>query len=548
MSLLCFSVSSSVLAHSGHGNEFKGGSQSAASTNAIKVDPATAKRMGLQTVTVTRQRLSIGIKTTGQLETLPTQKVEVTNPTGGRVIKLFVQPGDRVKAGQPVALFTSPELSQLRADALEKGTNAKGDIFKAQSDLELARRSYQQQLKLVEAEADQAQAEVKSAQERLKLAQERYEKDATLSQQGAIPRRQFMESETQLAEAKAAVVQSQSAVIKAKNRPEVVQAANDIERATSDLRVSERRLELSSVGYSTRLKQLNAGANTDGTLKITAPISGIIADQEITLGQSAQDAGGKLMTIVNNRGLLAAANVYEKDLAQIKKGQGVRVSVASLPKRVFSGRITVIEPGVQGETRVVPVKAEIDNLEGMLNPGMFAQIEILTGKATTMALMVPTMAIVEANGKKVVYVENGGSYEPVEVNLGQTAGDRVEVKGGIFEGDRIVVQGAPMLYAQSLKGDGQKEALPESPTQSNATGLSLNSVLPWAIAGGSGVAIVGAFFAGGAFTRHRIHKNAMAKAIENNDLSSTHLENDYTPLVPEFCSQEAESQADSHFQ
>jgi cobalt-zinc-cadmium efflux system membrane fusion protein len=94
---------------------------------------------------------------------------------------------------------------------------------------------------------------------------------------------------------------------------------------------------------------------------VTAPISGTVSDREVTLGQAFEDAGGKLMTIVNDSRVFATANIYEKDLDKVKTGQSAIAKVASLPNRTFSGQIAVIGSVVEGETRVVPVKAELDN-------------------------------------------------------------------------------------------------------------------------------------------------------------------------------------------
>jgi membrane fusion protein, heavy metal efflux system len=101
--LLLTTATPSVLAHGGHGDEFKGGSQAA--TGSIQVDAATAQRMGLNVAPVRRQSLALSIKATGQIETSPNQKVEVTTPITGTVTQLLVQPGDRVQAGQPVAVL-----------------------------------------------------------------------------------------------------------------------------------------------------------------------------------------------------------------------------------------------------------------------------------------------------------------------------------------------------------------------------------------------------------------------------------------------------------
>jgi cobalt-zinc-cadmium efflux system membrane fusion protein len=101
------------------------------------------------------------------------------------------------------------------------------------------------------------------------------------------------------------------------------------------------------------------------------------------------------------------------------------------------------------------VKAEIGNVKGQLKAGMFTNIEILTDNVSVSTLAIPTAAVVEANGKQIVFVQNGKSYQPVDVVLGKTSGELVEVTSGLFEGDRIVTQRANQLYAQSLRGDNK---------------------------------------------------------------------------------------------
>lgn len=500
LSLLMLVAPVRVLAHGGHGNEFQSGGQATQAVGAVKVDAQTQQRIGIQIESATRKRLSFGVKATGQIEALPSRQVEVTNPTGGQVIKLFVQPGDTVRAGQPVALLTSPDLANLRAESLTKRAEAEGDTQQAAADLKLAQDNYARQQQI-------AQAEVQQAKVALSFAQERYDRDQELSASGALPRRTVLESESKLSEAKADFAKAQS-------RLPVVEATAQLKRAQSEVQVARSRVSLSDAGYSARLRQLGATANSDGTVTITAPISGKVADREVTLGQAAEDAGSKLMTILDGQSVLATGNVYEKDLNQISQGQQVRVTVSGLQNRPFTGRITVVGSVVEGETRVVPVKAELDNSSGVLKPGMFAEMEVLVDRTPTSVLAVPASAIVDTNDKKkVVFVQNGDSFQPSEVTIGRTAGDLVEITDGLFDGDKVVTQGAPQLYTQSLRGSSTAEAehaeLPAAKPQ---------AVLPWwAIVPIAGGAIGGAFYAGMLWTRKR-DRIASPQVIESKSI------------------------------
>jgi cobalt-zinc-cadmium efflux system membrane fusion protein len=491
LSLLLLTTPVVVLAHGGHGEHFQGGTEASQSSEAIKVDAQTAKRLGIKVEPVTRQRLAIGIKTTGQIEALPNQKVEVTTPIQeATVARLLVEPGALVSAGQAVAILYSPELAELRVASAEKRAEAEADVQEAQADLRLAQQNYERQRRL--AAADLQQARTQSA-----FAQERYSKDRQLAVAGALPRRQAFESRAQLAEAKAAEARVAS-------RGDVLEAAAQLKRAQSALSVSQSRVNLSDDSYQTRLEQLGTSANLDGTVTVKAPISGKVADREATPGESFEEAGESLMTILNDRRVWATANIYEKDLNKVKVGQEVRVQATSLPNRSFEGRITQIGAIVEAD-RAVPVKAELDNSSGLLKPGTFAELEILTDQAPTAVTAIPNSAIVETNDKKqIVFVQTGDSYQPVEVTLGQTSGDRVEVKRGLFDGDRVVTQGASLLYGQSLREGGKAESGAEAGPSETATERN-GFQPPWWVVLPAGAAIAaGAFWAGRHTQRRRL--------------------------------------------
>lgn len=489
-SLLLLASPAAVLAHAGHGNEFQEGTQATGASSSIQVDAQTAKRLGIKVEQALRQRLAVGVKTTGQIETLPNQKVEVNTPISkAKVVELLVEPGAVVKKGQPLVVLTSPDLVELRVNSQEKLAESQADLQQAQADLRLAQQNYEKYQQI-------AAAEIAEAQSQVAFAQEKYDKDKALADSGALPRRNALESQTQLAQAKAEFT-------KANSRRDVIDAENKLKRAQSAVEVAKKHIKLSNATYETRLQQLGNRANAKGLVTVTAPIAGKVADREVTLGQSFEDAGGKLMTIVNDTKVYATANIYEKDLNKISNGQRVSLKVASMPERTFTGRIAVIGSVVEGETQVVPVKAEIDNSGGVLKPGMFAELEVLTDQTSTAILTIPSSAVVEANGKKQVYVQNGNAYQPVEVSLGQTSGEMVEVKTGLFEGDMIVTQRATQLYAQSLRGTNKQkdDEHKEAPSQAETKTPSL-SVPLWlvGVAGGGAIATVafmsGAFIAG----------------------------------------------------
>lgn len=486
MSLLLVVSPITVLANNSQGKDLQeqGTTEPTQTTGAIQVDSETAKRLGIKVEPVTRQPLAVGIKTTGQIETLPNQKVDVTAPINGTVVELLVKPGALVTKGQTVAVLSSPELAQLRIDSVQKRAEAEPNLQQAQADLQLAQANLERQRQLVA-------ADIRQAHSQLALAQERYDRDKELVAAGAIPRRQAQEDATKLAEV-------QALVAKAESRLPVLEAQAQLKRAQAVVEAAQSRIRLSSAAYQARLQQLATRANAKGLVTVTAPISGIVANRQITPGETVTvEAGSKpLMTIVNDNRVWATANIYEKDLDKVESGQQVRVKVTSLPNRIFEGRITFIGAVVEGATRVVPVKAELDNSNQLLKPGMFASLEILTDRTPIAVLAIPSMAVVESDGKQIVFVQEANAYRPVEVTLGRTSGSLVEVKSGLVDGERVVTEGATLLYAKSQGGSGIPTDNDDKPATGSGGSSSSKMQFPWWLVLPIGGALAGAFWLG----------------------------------------------------
>ncbi len=590
--LSILTISASAFAHGGHGNEF-GGEEGSKSTN-VQIDGATAQQIGVQTVVAKKQSLNVEISATGQIELLPSKKVEVTAPIKGKLIQLLVQPGAQVKAGQVLAMLSSPELNELRTGALEKRSTAIALLQQAQTDRTLAQRSSSKIVEVATAETNQARsqltvaqarltreqqlvkngsvvraaktsyqrqqqiatAEISSAQTELELAQERYQKDVELVKSGALARRQMLESQAKLAQARTALIkaQSQSGVAqaetdlrkaetdlplrelrdaekqvaeatgqlaKATNQKSTVEANAQLQKANSAVTAAQTQLRLSDASYQGRLAQLGTFANAQGIVTITAPIDGTIADREITIGQSVADAGAKLMTITDDRQVLVTANIYERDLGRLKIGQQVSVKVPGAGDKLFSGQISRIGTAVDPQSRVVPVQATLSNSDRLLKAGTFAEIKLATSQVTTPVVVIPASAVVEANLEKLVYVKSGDGYQPTTVTLGQTVGDLVEVKAGLFVGDSVVSQRAPQLYAQSLKSKPASEhgtaAKPDAASQSQ-----LPPYLIWGLVPAVGILGGGAFLLG---------KRSERNAISSIDLIKSEDEPNHLPVL-----------------
>jgi cobalt-zinc-cadmium efflux system membrane fusion protein len=282
----------------------------------------------------------------------------------------------------------------------------------------------------------------------------------------------------------------------------VLEAQAELERSQAALDAAQSHLQLSTATYQTRLQQLNSPATEQGVVTVAAPIAGKVAERPVSLGEAVEEAVTPILSIVNGDRLRVTASVYEKDLGQWLRARPCAATVDSLPEQVFTGRVVTVGAVVDGATRAVPVTAALDD-GGVLKPGMFAELEILTERTPEAVLTIPSRALVDAEGRTLVFVQNGETFEPVEVTVGRRAGDQVEIQSGLFEGDQVVVQGALQLYAQSLRGGGEAAA-PAAAAPGEADSVPSGFAVPSWGWGLGGVAIAAAASTRSPFSPSRV--------------------------------------------
>ena len=145
------------------------------------------------------------------------------------------------------------------------------------------------------------------------------------------------------------------------------------------------------------------------------------------------------------------ADVFEKDLPRVRPGQEVKLKVTAFPESTFSGKVILINSVVDPETRTVKVRTEVANPDGRLKPDMFANVQIVTD-VNRAAISIPQSAVLNDEGKTVVFVAEGDGYKKRQVQAGIQNNGRVEVVDGLTAGDKVVVKGNYLLLEQSKAG------------------------------------------------------------------------------------------------
>jgi membrane fusion protein, multidrug efflux system len=174
-----------------------------------------------------------------------------------------------------------------------------------------------------------------------------------------------------------------------------------------------------------------------GDAVLTAPFSGIVSLRHAQPGERvALDA--KVISIVDLSRLQLEASVPPAAIGLVKVGQPMNFRVEGFGEREFAGRIERINPAATAGSRSISVYAVIDNREGLLRGGMFAQ-GALTLSRIDNALAVPASAVREEIGQTFVYVIDDGIVQRRNVRVGAPdAAGRVQVLEGLAAGDRIV--------------------------------------------------------------------------------------------------------------
>ncbi len=210
-----------------------------------------------------------------------------------------------------------------------------------------------------------------------------------------------------------------------------------------------------STGQPLARVESRLSGNPPPSVAITAPMAGVIDERSVTLGQSIEP-NTTLFHISDRSRVIIAVRLYEEDLGKVRVGMEARARALGYPQQVFTGKITLIEPQLDPQTRTVKVWIEVANPQDLLRPNLFARASIVLQHKEA-ALAVPNSAVMEANGETFVFVREPKQFRRVEVTLGAADDAYTEITNELVPGDEVVTQGNRELYTMWLTGGRLKE-------------------------------------------------------------------------------------------
>jgi Cu(I)/Ag(I) efflux system membrane fusion protein len=213
------------------------------------------------------------------------------------------------------------------------------------------------------------------------------------------------------------------------------------------LKGARRRLENLAVSEKV-IAEIERTREIPPSVPWLAPQDGEIIERAAVNGMRA-GPGDLLFRIVDHQVVWVLVDIAERDLDRIAIGQTVDVRPRAFVHRAFSGKVALIYPHLNAQTRTARVRIELANPDGLLRPDMYVDADIDTGSPEPV-LSVPESAILDTGSRQAVFVDKGqGRLEPRDVKLGQRGDGYVEIRQGISDGEPVVVSANFLIDAES---------------------------------------------------------------------------------------------------
>ena len=201
----------------------------------------------------------------------------------------------------------------------------------------------------------------------------------------------------------------------------------------------------SELNERTQILKLYGGSSSDldALYNVFAPRSGYIVERNITEGtQIRNDNNTNIFTISDLKTVWVWANIHESDLSKVAEGDEVQVKTIAYPDKVFFGKVRKIGTVLDPSSRVIKIRTELNNNEGLLKPEMFASILVTSRQRLSIKAIRQTSVILENNRHYVMREMGKGQFEKVAITVGKAFGDYYEVISGLKNGDRVVSEGS----------------------------------------------------------------------------------------------------------
>ena len=334
----------------------------------------------VQVVQVTRADGKSGLQLPGSIQAIT--EAPIMSRTDGYLKTRFVDLGDRVKAGQPLAEIDAPEMEEL----------LKG----ARATLEQTR-----------AALDQAAANLEQGKSDLELAKVSAQRWGDLAKAGVA------------------------------SRQDDDRYRLEYQAKTSNVRALEKALNAQKSSVAAAEANVARMENLKSYKVVKAPFDGVITLRNVDAGALVSAGNTLLFRIAQTQKLRTYVGVPQSWVSSVRPGQTALIRTSAFPGREFKGTVARSASALDPTSRTLLVEVNMPNSEGALMPGMSVSVD-LSAPRRDAPLVIPADALViRANGSEVAVVRDGVVHVQ-KIQVGRDYGDRLEVLDGLNEADMVV--------------------------------------------------------------------------------------------------------------
>ena len=255
-------------------------------------------------------------------------------------------------------------------------------------------------------------------------------------------------AEAQLAEARATLTSERSTferLKRASTTPGVV-AGNDVDVAQQKAEAAGARLEAATKNVEAVRHAARSVRDIEAYLQVTAPFDGVVTERTAHEGSLVSPSAGPIVRMQQVSRLRVVAAIPEAYVAGASVGLPIEFTVATFPGETFKGTLARLARALDPKTRTMAVELDVNNADGRLAPGMFAEVRWPARRAGP-SLLVPRTAVATTTERTFVIRVRDGVTEWVDVKRGAAVNELTEVFGNLNAGDQVAVRATDELRA-----------------------------------------------------------------------------------------------------
>ncbi|HEX2869144.1 MAG TPA: efflux RND transporter periplasmic adaptor subunit [Ignavibacteriales bacterium] len=239
----------------------------------------------------------------------------------------------------------------------------------------------------------------------------------------------------------------------------LLEAQSEYEKARAEFDAADKKIH--SIGLNdnevTDSKGSHSEEHTSGTLPVKAPISGVVIERNVVIGQLI-DGTTNAFRIVNTSSVWIDGQLSEKDVNKVNSSPAVVFASSSQPDKEFNGKVSYVGQVIDEKSRTVTLRAEFSNKNNLLKAQMFGELTVPVSQ-NSKSILIPSEAVVRFDNQEYVFIQKDAStFQRRAVKTGSQAGDLVEIREGLKEGEIVVTKGSFYLKSEMMKSEfGEEE-------------------------------------------------------------------------------------------